>query len=432
MKNLSPMETTGVFVPSNSAGNPVCRLSVFNTCGTVSDNSIQKNVWRPHRLLPNGNLLHGLIYTIVILVCMSLAVSIPTIALGQQQIAPELKEALEYHKAGKLKDAIEVYTEYLTKNPRSFEALNWRGMAYEDLNELDKALEDYNKAIEIKPDYADAYNNRGEVYRKETKFREAIGDFRKAVELDKKFPEAHYNMALALEALKNNERAITEYNAYLKLQPNATDKQQVTEKIEALQKLVAASPARPSPAGGEKKPGERPGVKKAEKPGVPKPGIKGSGQEPQPVIPGLSPGSLEAIPGLGLLLGLGMFILILPLLLYIFYVVMLYLIAKKTATEPAWFAFIPIANAYLSVKISGKPIWWLALLLLPIVAPVLGFVDPTVGSLFSVAASLASLVAWFFISLGIAAARGKSMVWGILLFLPCTSLVALGYLGLSE
>ena len=39
----------------------------------------------------------------------------------------------------------------------------------------------------------------------------------------------------------------------------------------------------------------------------------------------------------------------------------------KKADEPVWQAFVPIWNTIVLIKISGRPIWWVLLLLIPIV-----------------------------------------------------------------
>ena len=39
----------------------------------------------------------------------------------------------------------------------------------------------------------------------------------------------------------------------------------------------------------------------------------------------------------------------------------------KKADEPVWQAFVPIWNTIVLIKVSGKPIWWIILLLIPIV-----------------------------------------------------------------
>jgi len=136
--------------------------------------------------------------------------------------------------------------------------------------------------------------------------------------------------------------------------------------------------------------------------------------------------------------GGGLIGLIIPLIFYLFASIMLFLIAKKSNTNLPWLAFIPIANVILMLNIARKPIWWLLLLFLPVVsiaAPFLEAVIPTGGILSAAVAvltAIVAMVAWLLVNLGIARARGKSGIWGVLLFIPCTNPIALGYLGLSK
>jgi Family of unknown function (DUF5684) len=44
----------------------------------------------------------------------------------------------------------------------------------------------------------------------------------------------------------------------------------------------------------------------------------------------------------------------------------------EKAGQPGWASLIPIYNAYILVKISGKPAWWLILLLIPVVDVIFG------------------------------------------------------------
>jgi hypothetical protein len=44
----------------------------------------------------------------------------------------------------------------------------------------------------------------------------------------------------------------------------------------------------------------------------------------------------------------------------------------EKAGQPAWASLIPIYNAYILIKISGKPGWWLLLLIIPVVNVVFG------------------------------------------------------------
>jgi hypothetical protein len=44
------------------------------------------------------------------------------------------------------------------------------------------------------------------------------------------------------------------------------------------------------------------------------------------------------------------------------------------AGEPGWAAIIPIYNAIVILKIVGRPIWWIVLLLIPFVNLIVGFI----------------------------------------------------------
>ena len=397
---------------------------------------------------------------VMYLAAAALLVLFATVVPATAQMTQELQMGVESHRAGNFRDAIEIYSAVITKNKQSAEAYNWRGMAYEEMNQLDQALDDLNEAIRLSPKYADAYNNRGEVYRKKNMLREALADYRKATGLDKTFAEAHYNIGLVSEAEGNGAPAARAYTEYLKLKPNAEDKEEVQAKIAVLQKTAAQEPKPPAPTvtppGAQQPKVPAPGVTPpgTAQPAVPKPGAPkvASEKKPppkpgQPLAPLAPPGFDQGVPGIPgippelgtILTGMGYMSMIVNILFYVFTSLMLFFIANKTGTALPWLAFIPIANIYLMVRIAGKPIWWLALLLLlPVLAVVffaLSVLDPTGGilaSILGIAAFLVCIVAWLFVDLGIANARGKSTLWGVLLFIPCTSPIALGYLGLSK
>ncbi|MEW6110653.1 MAG: tetratricopeptide repeat protein [Thermodesulfobacteriota bacterium] len=396
-----------------------------------------------------GHLFRGLLAAFVLVCVLSFVFA----GSAGAQMMSILNEGLEYHKTGNLKKAVELYTEALQKKtPKAAEAHNWRGMAYEELGDQDKALADYNEAIRISPNYADAYNNRGELYRKQKKFSLAARDYNEAIKHDKNFPEAQFNAALVAEEQRNPKNAITHYEEYLKLSPNAADANQVKAKIEELKK---APPPPPKPAPGQvaQQPPGKPPVTKPPTPPTPPAPPKGA-----PAIPGLPPGVDITAPGgvsvpawaqdwlpfaLNIIATLGMLIALVPSLAVLFDLVMLFLIARKTRTSAAWLAFVPIANVILALNVARKPLWWLLLLIfLPVLIPVLlmasstiASVDPTEGYLIG-ALILLVMLAWVLVGLlictGIARARGKSAVWGVLTWIPCTNPIGMAYLGLSR
>ncbi len=197
------------------------------------------------------------------------------------QMTGDLELALKMQKAGKLTDAIEVYSEVIKKNPKSAEAYNWRGIAYDDLGQTDKALQDFSKAIEISPNYADAHNNRGEIYRKKQMNREAITDYMRAVQLEPNFAEAHYNLGMVNELEKRFTPAATGYENYLKHKPDAPDKSEIEAKIKTLRQAAAAQPRPGSPPVAQK-PGE---PTPAQPQAAPRPAPPGTVKPPAPAKP---------------------------------------------------------------------------------------------------------------------------------------------------
>jgi len=95
---------------------------------------------------------------------------------------------------------------------------------------------------------------------------------------------------------------------------------------------------------------------------------------------------------------------------YVFVALALYTIAQKTNTENAWFAWIPILNIILILNIAQKPLWWIILLLIPVVNIIV------------------AVLVW----MGVAEARKKPSWWGVLTILPLVNLIAIGYLAWSD
>jgi hypothetical protein len=167
------------------------------------------------------------------------------------------------------------------------------------------------------------------------------------------------------------------------------------------------------------------------------------------------------------------------ILVHFFSAMMLFILARRTCPRLAWLAFCPAANIFLMVRIAGKPVWWTLLLLLPLLAPPAVFMQPLpaesvgVGTLagmlggavservlvllslpfdwsliipslstilvnpptllvFEASLILIFVVIWCSVTMGITALRGKSPIWGILLAIPITAPISLGYLAWSE
>ncbi|MBD3246643.1 MAG: hypothetical protein GF333_06480 [Candidatus Omnitrophica bacterium] len=114
--------------------------------------------------------------------------------------------------------------------------------------------------------------------------------------------------------------------------------------------------------------------------------------------------------------------LILGLAVYIYAAICLQTIAKKTETENAWLAWIPIGNVILMCDIAQKPKWWVIFFLLPALPiPVI-----------NVIAGLASMVLGVILWMQMAEARGKPSWMGILMIVPLVNFVIMGMIAFSD
>lgn len=78
----------------------------------------------------------------------------------------------------------------------------------------------------------------------------------------------------------------------------------------------------------------------------------------------------------------------------------------EKAGQPGWAALIPIYNAYIMLKIVGRPGWWLLLFLIPIV----------------------NLAIWIIVALDLAKSFGQSTAFGVgLIFLSVIFMLILAF-----
>jgi hypothetical protein len=76
-------------------------------------------------------------------------------------------------------------------------------------------------------------------------------------------------------------------------------------------------------------------------------------------------GEMYTAEGFGMAFGMIFWMFMLGF--YLFFAYTQYRIATKCGHENAWFAFVPIINVVQLVQMAGKSLWWLLLLLVPLV-----------------------------------------------------------------
>ncbi|RPH48181.1 MAG: hypothetical protein EHM91_04680 [Planctomycetota bacterium] len=91
---------------------------------------------------------------------------------------------------------------------------------------------------------------------------------------------------------------------------------------------------------------------------------------------------------------------------YLYVSYCLYVMAKKTGEDNAWFAFIPILGLILLLSMGEKPIWWIVLFFVPLV----------------------NIVFIVLVWMSVANRMGKPSWLGLLILVPIVNLGLVGYL----
>jgi tetratricopeptide (TPR) repeat protein len=127
--------------------------------------------------------------------------------------------AIAYSDSGLYDQAIADYNKAISLDPKNARYFFDRGEAYRKSRLYDKAIADYSHAIALNPNYDSAYNNRASVYDTKGDGAKGLPDADKAIALA---PTANHfgTRALIYEKLGQRDKAIADYRAALKLDPN--------------------------------------------------------------------------------------------------------------------------------------------------------------------------------------------------------------------
>jgi tetratricopeptide (TPR) repeat protein len=108
-------------------------------------------------------------------------------------------EGLSMHRAGKLNEAVRLYSKAIDNDSRYVMAYQMRAAAEQKLRQYDKAISDYTMVIELGEPYFQAvgYFNRGIVKNMSGHYAEAIPDFTQAISIDKRMAPAFFHRGIA-------------------------------------------------------------------------------------------------------------------------------------------------------------------------------------------------------------------------------------------
>lgn len=112
----------------------------------------------------------------------------------------------------------------------------------------------------------------------------------------------------------------------------------------------------------------------------------------------------------GMMAGMMGVMCVVYLLVYLYFSLCIFKIAKKCGVEMAWLAWIPVIQIVPLLQAGGKPIWWILLMLIPLVNIIV------------------AIMVW----MAVAERRGKPSWIGILMIVPIINLFVPAYLAFTD
>ena len=119
----------------------------------------------------------------------------------------------------RFEDAVASYEMALAIAPEHLGAINNRGTALRDLGRYEAALECYNQAISIDPKSWQAHNNKGNLFSAMGRLDEAVSAFEQAIAVAPRNPECHYNLGNAEQDRGRHAEAMQCYSKALGIRP---------------------------------------------------------------------------------------------------------------------------------------------------------------------------------------------------------------------
>lgn len=139
--------------------------------------------------------------------------------------AETLRAAYGHHRAGRLREAENLYREVLRSDPRQPDALHLLGLLAQQLGRNEVAIGHIGQAIALRPAVPEFRNNIAESYRMQGMLKEAAAQLREALLLRPDYPEAHNNLANVLNGQGRLAEAVKHYREALRLKPDYPEAQ---------------------------------------------------------------------------------------------------------------------------------------------------------------------------------------------------------------
>lgn len=153
---------------------------------------------------------------VAILSMLAVATLLVVPAQSQNSVEELMASGDNLLKNGAYTEAISVFRQITSKEPRNFEAQANLAFAYLEAERYDKAVVEYNKAISLDPRNAECWANVGFAYEKLGKTGKAADAIARSVELNPGNTEARMNLAAMYENAGAFDKAVAQYEAVIK------------------------------------------------------------------------------------------------------------------------------------------------------------------------------------------------------------------------
>jgi tetratricopeptide (TPR) repeat protein len=144
-----------------------------------------------------------------------------------------VKQAMDHQMAGELEESIRLYKESIDLFPTA-DAHTYLGWAYSFQGRIDQAIVQCEIAIQIDPEFGNPYNDIGVYLMQQQKLDEAIPWLEKAKQA-KRYEPRHFpylNLGRVYLTKGMIQKALEEFRAALRLNPDDADLAQTIEELE--------------------------------------------------------------------------------------------------------------------------------------------------------------------------------------------------------
>ena len=125
------------------------------------------------------------------------------------------QRALLKTQHGNHTEAIDIFSELISRSPNNASHYSNRGLVYFSNGETEAALTDYNHAIALNPRLDSAYNNRANYYAAQSLYLEAILDYDVALDLNPANVRAWINQGITFREVEMHDRALESFEMAL-------------------------------------------------------------------------------------------------------------------------------------------------------------------------------------------------------------------------